>query len=361
MPVASRLRTWLPAAALLAFCLPAPAAPAPAPKAVNEQYLPDDADFVLVVNVREIAASPLYTRHFQKQLQELLKTDGVPQGLRDLLTALPRDVERLTVAIGRSGYGQPEDTAHSGPTIVVEGRPTALWGALKRLAGDVPGIVKATTVGEADVYQIAGGPGGPSGFAVLPDAKTLVLAPRKEQIAEVLEKAAGEKRTKLRSQALRELLGGLSPEQTIGFVGTKEMVTDVMVTSTVRMGQRVTEAKYNTLADSGIDSLRGSVQVGEDIKGRVTLTAKDEDTAKRLSRDMNKGLDMIRAECKREAARQKELLPVLKALESVKIGANGPAIALEAQGGAEILESVLTLFAPRKPEKNPPLPAPARP
>src|SRR5262249_32482587 len=66
------------AAAFLGFALPAQAAPAPADEQPKvHKFLPDDSGGVFLVNIKQIVASPLYTKNFQKQVDELLKKDEV--------------------------------------------------------------------------------------------------------------------------------------------------------------------------------------------------------------------------------------------------------------------------------------------
>ncbi len=361
MLAAAPLRTCFLAAGLLAFCLPAPAAPGPAAKAVSEKYLPDDADAVLVVNVKDVAASPLYSRHYQKKLRELLQGEAVPKWLKDLGTALPRDVDRVTLVLGPGAFAGPDASTGSGPTIILEGRPVVLWDTVKQLAKDMPQVVREQKIGDATVYEINNPPGTPAGFAAMPDDKTLVLVLRKEHMAEVLDKAAGRKKTRLKSQALRDLLAALKPDLAIQFAATKDMVTGHSVTSTTVMGQQVTEVKNFTLADVGIDSVRGRFRPGEKLEGSVTLTARDEETAKRISQAATAGLDQFQASLKRtlENETEKQLLPVLKAiretLKTVKIASRGRDITFEGQAGAEALEGLPLLFMAQRvpPPPNP--------
>jgi hypothetical protein len=367
MAVVPSLRTWLSVAALPVFCLASAAAPAPEAKAVNEKYLPDDADAVLVVNVKEVAASPLYTRHFQKKLQDLLLGEAAPKWLKDLREALPRDVDRVTLALGRSNFGGPDGRSVSGPTVVVEGRPAVLWDTLKQLAKDLPMVVKEQKVGDVTVYEVATASGGPGGFVARADERTLVLVPRKELMAEVLDKAAGKKTTRLKSQVLRDLLAAMKPDLALQFAATKDMVIGGSVTVTTVMGKELREEKYVTLADQGIDSMQGSFRAGEELKGRVTLTIKDEETAKGMAQDATAGLDRMRASLKQALETEKEkkvltaLMAVRESLKTVKIGSRGREITLEGQASAETLEGLPLLFFTVRTSDPPPVPVPVKP
>jgi hypothetical protein len=365
MPVVPCLRTWLPGAALLALCLAAAAAPAPEAKAVSEKYLPDDADAVLVINVKEVAASPLYARHFQKKLQELLRGEAIPKWVKDLETAVPRDVDRLTLVLGRNSFGGPNEPHLNGPTIILEGRPAVLWDMVKQLAKDMPQAVKEQKVGDFTVYQISPPAASAGGFVAMPDGKTLVFAPRKEQMADVLDKAAGTKTTRLTSKALRDMLAGMKPIHALQFAATGDLITGGSSTTTTVMGKQVTEVKHTRLAETGIDSARGHFRAGEKLEGRVTLTAKDEETAKGMAQAATAGLDQLQPTLERaiESQKDRDLQRVLKAvrdsLKTVKVGSRGREITFEGQASPEALEGVPLMFMPVTLRQGPPPPPPA--
>src|SRR5579859_3836766 len=61
------------------------AAPAPELGASGslEKYFPDDANAVLLVNVKAILTSPLYAKNFSKQVEGLLAMEQVKPFLKD--------------------------------------------------------------------------------------------------------------------------------------------------------------------------------------------------------------------------------------------------------------------------------------
>jgi hypothetical protein len=351
MRIMDRLRSSLPAALLLAGCVAAVAAPAPTPRGFSEKYLPEDTDFVLVVNVKQLAASPLYTRHFRQKIDDLLQKDPVPQWVRDLGTTLPKEVERVTIVMGRSSHPTGEDASRAGPTIMVEGRLDALHEAAKRLNKEHPDHVKEVKIGDANGYEIVGG--GPEGFVVQPEANTLVYSPRREAVVEAVDKAAGKNKTRVKSKALRDLLGSFKPDAAIQFAATKDMVVGTESRSTINMGVRTTEVKVHTLADQGIESLVGHLTAGDDLKGRATLTAKDEATAKQLGDKITQGLDEAKANLKRFAGAQPQLASALKALEALKVSSSERAVIFEGTFDAAAVEGLVMspfmIFAGRGP------------
>src|SRR5262249_39603493 len=113
------IATWLLAIGLLSVALPARAAE-------FDKYLLDDTDAVLTVNVKQITASPVYTKNFQKQVEGLLKMEPVANVLKGTGVDPLKDIERATLVTGRSCYG-PEGQVKEpskisgGPLIIAQG------------------------------------------------------------------------------------------------------------------------------------------------------------------------------------------------------------------------------------------------
>jgi hypothetical protein len=344
MRALTRPRPWLLAAALLAPAAPAAAAPAPAARPDLSRFLLDDTDFVVVVNVKQILASPAFTKNYQKQVQELLKNVAVKPWLEGTGFDPLKDVERLVVVMGRSCH-PAEQPGEAGPVVFVQGRfdPDKLRAKADKMAESMPALLKAHAVGDAKVYELRGGAGS-IGFIRLLDRGTVMFAPRKDQIADAAARYTGKMKVVLKHKALKPLLDKMKPDDSIGFVGLGSMVTGSSV-SVSNDGMKTTRTvKHFTLGEQGIDSIQGAVTVGAEAKGRVTLTAKGDAEAKKLLKEMNDGLGMARAEIQRAVERQPQLAPMLTALQSVRIAGKGRTITVEGQADAEAVKLAPTLL-----------------
>jgi hypothetical protein len=331
----------LAAASLLVCSLSSIGAPAPAAKAVNDKYLPDDSAFVLVVNVEQFIAAPLYTGHLRKRLDYFLGLDAVPRWAKELVAALPRDVERLTVAA--------EDP--SAPMVLIEGRVDKLRDFVKQLAKEMPASVKEQKFGDVPAYEFVGLLGRPDTpcFVAVLDSRTAVVAPQKE-LVEALDKAAGKRKTQLKSADLRRLLGGLRVDTTIQFVATKDMVTGTAIRD---IGER-REVTHTRLGDNGTNTIVAGFTAGADMRGRVTLTARDEATAKRHAAEVAAGLEELKVHIKGMAANDKNFAALLKGLETVKIGGGAQATSMEGRCDPQAVEGfIMSLFvgAPSPPPR----------
>jgi hypothetical protein len=343
MRALTRPRTWLLAAALLAPAVPAAAAPAPAPRPQLDRFLLDDTDFVLVVNVKQVLASPLFTRSYQKQVQDLLRNEAVKPWLEGTGFDPLKDVERLLVVMGRSCH-PAEQSGEAGPVIVVQGRfdPDKLRAKLDKQAEAVPALLKVQAVGEAKVFELRGAAGS-IGFGCLLDRGTLVFAPRKDQVADALARFAG-KKVELKYKALKPLLDKMNPDDAVSFVALGETVTGTVVMEKSDGMKTTRTVTHHTLGDQGIASLQGGVTVGDEAKGRVTLTAKSEAEAKKLAKGLTDGLGMAKAELQRAVDKQPQFAPALTVLQSVRIGSKGRTITLEGQADAEAVKLLPSLL-----------------
>ncbi|HZY83777.1 MAG TPA: hypothetical protein VFE78_03035 [Gemmataceae bacterium] len=338
MRALTRPRTWLLAAALLATAAPAAAAPAPAPRPDLTRFLLDDTDFVLVVNVKQVLASPAFTKTYQKQVQDLLRGDVVKPWLEGTGFDPLKDVERLIVVMGRSCHPS-QDTDEAGPLVFVQGRfdPDKLRAKMDKLAESMPGALQAHTIDGLKAYQLK--TPGPSGIGCLLDRRTLLLGPpRKDFIADAAARYAGKKKVELKYKALKPLLDKMSADASVSFVGLGEMVVGSSV-SVSNDGMKTTRTvKVHTLGEEGVTSIQGSVTVGAEAKGRATLTAKSDEDAKKLAKGMTDGLGMARAELQRAVEKQPQYAPVLTVLQSVRITGKGRTITLEGHGDAEAVK-----------------------
>lgn len=336
MPALTRPRTWLLTALLLAPALPAAAAPSPAARPDLSKLLIDDTDFVLVVNVKQILASPAFTKNYQKQAEALLQSDAVKPWLEGSGFDPLKDVERLVVVMGRSCHPLEDGNDEAGPLLYLQGRfdPDKLRAKADKMAESMPALLKAHAVGDTRAFELRGAAGA-IGFVTLLDRSTAVFAPRKDQVADAAARFAGKKKVELKYKALKPLLDKMSPEDSVSFVALGEMVTGTSV-SVHNDGMKTTRTvTHRTLGEQGIASLQGAVRVGDQAKGTATITAKDDAAAKKLAKQMTEGLGMAKAEIQRAAERQPQLVPIVAALQSVRLTGKGRTIALEGQADAE--------------------------
>ena len=270
-------RSFLPSAclaagALLCLAASAPAAPAP-PSSDLDKYLPDDAVFVGVVNVKKITAWPPFQKQFQDQFQQLLKTETAQRVLKDTGFDPLRDLDRVLIVEGVSSYPEtftPSSSGHNEPTFfLAHGRfdPDKIASKLRQAAKDTPGLVKSRKVEDIEMWEI--GASGDSIFLAVFDKETVMACDVESQATEAMEKAAGKKKTQLKDKRMQAQLTESDPKLAVEWFGNGDMVTSA---SRWADTQGHTGAERTFLRDQGIETTHGGVSLdNSDIHVRDDL------------------------------------------------------------------------------------------
>jgi hypothetical protein len=333
-------RISLAVVACLSLALPLRAAPAPTSELTKiDKLLPDETLGVFVFNIKLIRESKAYATGLQKHADELLKKDEVQAILKEAGLDPTKDIDRAVLGIvpGRDGMGAP--------FIVVEGRfdPDKLAAAAESL-GKKTGGAKKLEIGKIKAYEIQFGPPEPAVVAAL-NRNTLVLATSKEEIEQAAAKAEGKSKTAFKVKELSKLLNQLDPKDAFSAVCAAEMPFGGSATSNA--GGAVTRTVF-TLGKEGIESLLVSVQVTDQIAGKVTISVKDAATAKTLHAQFEAGLAQATAEVTKAVGAMKELEPLLEVMKGIKLSNKEQTITFEGKGGPEaILAAFKGLFFAR--------------
>ena len=330
-----------------AACLAASALAAPAPPVADlDKYLPDDAQMVAVVNVKQVTSWAPFRKQFQDQLQQLLITDPIRDVLKDTGFDPLRDVDRVVVVAAASStksipppkiVGPPPPpgaflgTTAVGPAgfttfLLVQGKFDAdkLEAKARQVAKDDAVSIKSRKVGEAELWEIT--PPGPAGqphiYLSLLDRNTLMATVVESQALEALDKAAGKKKTDIKDKQVRDALAQADSKAALRVVASGDLVTSVEMKTDGKGGFTTTT---KALRDQGIEGVRTAVTLGgADLHVEATITAKDADKAKEMANAMNDGLDMGIKNVTKASQDMKDLAPLVDALKTVKIAAWAP-------------------------------------
>jgi hypothetical protein len=330
-------------AALFSLVIPAVAVPLPRGGSaqlgpLSHKYLLDDADCVAVLNVRQILASTAYQKVFAGQVGTLLRDDSVAARLKEFGLDPLKDIDRIYFVTGRSSYPNNQ-TRPPGGVVVVEGRfdPARLQAGAKKLA-------KTTFEhGSARIYELNLAPG-LSPFAAVLDKSHFVLAAQREQVQATLDKAAGKKKTALKSKALAQILATIKPEESLSVIGTGDTVFGGSYSS-VKDGngaERVT-SKVITLAEgAGLQALTVVATIKDEVQVKVTMTATSADKAREVEKLLADGIQQVKA------FTEKEFPQLAKALKGVKMVRKDATITIKGKGpGEAVRELFVGMFTMR--------------
>jgi hypothetical protein len=314
----------------LAAALPAFAAPVPGetPAANYEKYLPDAADGVVTINVRQLLDSELIKK---AGLDKALAGEEAQKAMKTIGLDPLKDIERVVIT---SDKEKSDD-----PYFIIQGKfdPAKLSAAIESHASDKKDALKIHKTEHGKIYEMtkldeivklppqAAGAGvnlkNKSVFAVIPDKGNVVLVGTKESAETVLAKAAGKKTTKLTNKELPGLLAKINAKQTLA----------------VALPAPAGEEK--------VKSITGGITVTSDVKSDFKVIATDADAAKDLNTKIAEGLKQAGDIAGLIALNQKELAPIVDIIGGVKHEAKDNAITITSEIKGDTLEKLVKAAA----------------
>jgi hypothetical protein len=335
------MRYFLPVACALAAALPARAA-------LDDKLLPDDADAVIVVNVKQVLASDLYAKNFKKQVDDELAKSPAPAIFKELSLDPFKDVDRLLVVI-TAASGAATTPGGDMPLFLVEGRFDAakLLAAAEKAAKDNPKMLQIHARGDAKIVEITGGWAAGGVFAAVVDKTHVAASPRRAEVEDALDKAAGKKKTALKNKTLAGLFARLKEGDSLSLAVSGDTATGrIVMTDGMKTTVTVTHP-----SDDGVQAFLASARADADLAFSAAVTGKDKDAADKLEKQLNDGLKQA------IDATEKEKKPaVARALKTVKVSRKDNTLTIEGKLDADALKEVP--FAPIAPSKPPPPPPP---
>jgi hypothetical protein len=284
-----------------------------------DKLLPPDADAVVFVNLKQARESALGKKYGPALLKDAAGADP----LRELANAAGLDVGRDMDSLWLAG-GAADDKL----LVVVRGRFDAAKAeaALVEAAKTRPRELKIGREGAATIYEVTGG--GATAYAAFADATTLVVSPRRDDLAAAL------KRNGAPAAAGKELAAALKP-----FGGEESLFFVVLLTPEVT---RALEKGEDTKALAKVlkETIAGTVRVAEDVRVSVSATAADEAGAKRLANSVNVLKDLLPKMAK--APGNERLLPLAEAIQKdVKVTAQGNRVSLSLTLSEDVIKKAL--------------------
>jgi tetratricopeptide (TPR) repeat protein len=266
----------------------------PRPADEVERYLPDDAGFVLGLNVRQLATAPAFAQAYRARLDQLVKEQ---ERWQVLLAGLAVDPARDLTRVVLSGpVADAEASAHL--RVLVQGRfdpdrfRTLADNAYK--AADVPDGLG----GRYRVYELPDARRQAPGYFALASATTVVFSPSRDEVVDALAKGAGWRRTALSQEQVRAGLGDIDAGQGLWLV---------------------------------VPDGAGALNLAEAAPAAVLVAAGDGDRAHDVAERLGQEVARLQEGVRTAAARHAELAPLVNLVTAVRVRARGPDVVLEAQ------------------------------
>jgi hypothetical protein len=348
------MRSVLSLTTLLTLAVFASAAPI-TPSTLSDKYLPDDTDFLAVINVKQIVASPAFKKKLQKQLEDLLKMEPAAGILKDSGLNPLKDVERITMILGPNSW--PTESFGGGPAFLFEGSfdTAKMQARADELVKTFPAILKVKAQGDYKIYEVTSSPEVLSIVAL--DKNTIFVTARRGDIDGILEKAAGKKKTTLKNKLLAEHFSKLKTDLSVNVIATGDMIAGGSTSVTTDpTGKTIVKRTNHTLSDQGIKLLTVVAEAGDEITAKATITAKDVETAAKLETQMSMGIK----QGIEELGRQGRTPALLDAMKNLKFNRKDGVLTMEAKGdGNTVSDMFMGIFGVRAKPIEPVPPPPA--
>jgi hypothetical protein len=274
-----------------------------------DKYLPNDTDAVVTVNVRQILGSPLIKMYYLESLQELIKSnEELQKAVKGIGIDPLKDIDQVIITNGESLYrltkrvekGETKYGSEPGFFCLIKGKFSVakIRSYGEELAKEKDGIlVKTHNVGTAAVYELNVGSVGTI-FVGVADSTTIAVCSRQQPVAEVLEKAAGKRKSVLKYKELAAALARIDAKKSAGIAVIANagfgLDADVKKVGGKVVGE--TPVKQ-TISEDGINSISGSINITDGIVGEVIVGVKGaaaaKDVAKTVQGDVSRGIELI--------------------------------------------------------------------
>ncbi len=336
----SAMTLWSPSRAAAAKPLPEETKP---DTANLERLLPNESEAVVVINFKQLLSSPLLKKGGALEaLKDLLKKDDAAQkAMADLGLDPFTDIDALISA--QCGEGQDNRL------VVVTGKFDVAKFEAKAdaVAKDKKDTIKMHSVAsgkdEYKVYEVSNldqlvklpaefAPFAPDGSAVFVgvDKSALIMSSSMDFVAEALAKAAGKKKTELKSKELQKLLAKVDGKQTLSLV---------MLASVLTKGPFGEEPQAKEILEK-LENITGGITVSDGIKTQLVLAAKDAEAAKAVNKKVGEGLDEAQQLVGALADLRKDLAPLLEVVKGIKVSSKDKAVTIDSDISGEALQAL---------------------
>jgi hypothetical protein len=314
---------WLLAGVVLALVLPARAAEV-------DKYLPADAEFVSVVNVKQAASSAIFKKYGEEKLRALLKdNEQVAKIMEDLGFDPFKDV---TSFVGAGSSLEPDGKAY----LIAHGNfdVKKIDDKAEEEAKNHGDILKIHKEGAHKIYEVNSPGDDKPLFVGLVDKGTMVGSNEKDFVLGAFEVASGKKTNTVKKE-LKDLIEKSDPKQTWWFVMTGTVLGKSPLAAVAQQDEKAKKIIEK------IDSLALGITVDKDIKLSFAIGSKSAENAKELAEDLKTKLDEAKGMVALIAGQNKQLEPLVDVVNSIKVGTDGSSVTFKGEVGEELIEKAL--------------------
>jgi hypothetical protein len=326
----SRPHLWFRTGAAALFLL---ALAVPARAAELDPLLPDDTEFYLSVNVRQILDSEIVKKFGLDAAKDALKNiDEVNDVLKDLGFDPFKDLDQIIVS---APGGKETDRG----LVVFRGRFDVAKFKAKadEVAKDQSDLLKVHKVADGAathlLYEVSPPGADQALFVAVADKTTILASAGKDYVVDALKKGKAKAKVTLKSKAMQALLEKMDGKQSIALA---------TLSSALAKGDWLDEApkQVKDVLDK-LDAIGAGVTVTGDVKLQVAGAAKTDRGAKELKSAADTGVKAGLVGLALLAGERKELAAALEVLKTVKVSSKGKVVTITAKVTAEVIADAL--------------------
>lgn len=280
------------------------------------KYLPNNAEGVVIINVKQLLEAPLVKDNLDT-LKAMLTSAGDTQKILDELGFDPfQDVETIVISI---------DESPSKPLVLLQGKfdMAKIQTKAESAAKENSSVLTIGKAGGYTIYEVKPPDQNDTMFVALVDGATVAASPNKDYVVEVLDKKEGKKKAEIKKE-LQALLAKADPKQSI---------------SIVSLGGPLAATGQPTAAK--ITSVVGGITITDEVKAELVLTTKNADDAKALESELKDGIDQVKALVDLTANQNKELKPLVDAVETLKVSAQGATVNVKGHLAKDVIKKLV--------------------
>jgi hypothetical protein len=281
-------------------------------------YVPEDSEAVLAVQVRQLLESPLGRKHLAPILQYLIRQAGGRLRWMELLGVNPlEDLDSIQITFAPAAGGQP--------LWLLRGR----FDRSRILIG--PDKLQETSLDRFRVWQCTDRQAKRTTL-LAPVGDTLVVSESRDRVLAALKQASNPRPIAVRDATLLEMLARVDRGQSLWLaasiksLGAIDGIDDYLLKQILRLLREHAESVY------------GGVTCAEDVQVELHFRAATPQSAEMLATDLQNISEVALGLAMPLFGRKKELVPVFRLLGSGKINREQNQVLLRCRLAADELE-----------------------
>jgi hypothetical protein len=299
---------------------------APARSAEVDKLLPDDTQYVMTLNVRQLLDAPLTKKYGLAKIEALLKDDDEVQEVLKSLGLDPlKEISQVTV-VGR----YMEDVGKA--FFIVHGKfdVAKFQAKANEVAENLGDVLKIHAAGDFKIYEV-NFPGQPRGiFVSVLNPSTIVASPQKDYVTQAVDKESGKKKGEI-SKDLLALVDKLD--------GKKSLCIGALRGSLDKTSFAQDEV-FKPMLDK-IKTLAVEVTASDHFEAELAVAAQSGDSAKELNKEIEEGLKQAKGIVSLLAGNEKRLQVLLELLEASKVTTQEGSVLIKGQVSAAVIDKSL--------------------